>query len=239
MNILAINTVDKTYSIALLSSNNILFNLIDNNNNVYNMINKILYHANITLNKLDLFVFNKGPGSFNGIRLSSAIANVINITLGTKILGISHLDILLYKTWYKLSTNKIILISFNTPNHFYIGKYFLYKEKHVLVYTKKQECYLQNINEVISLLKTLQGKWDLYINKKFYLYFFYIIVENNINQSFVKLLPTNIIAKDLILWITLIYTFKLNYVLNPLKYLTPHKLNYLNNNIVHISSNTI
>lgn len=237
MNILAINTVEKTYSVALLSSNSLLFTSIYKNKNViFKMIDDVLYNSNLNLSKLDLFIFNKGPGmSFTGIRLSGAIANVLNLSLGTKIVGISNLDIIFYKTDIKKFLKNILLIFFVKKNNFYICKYYLYIDKDLLFYINKKEIYINNLVEFLNLLKNLKGIWHFYINKEMYLNFFKIFLfffkkHKNI-KIFVKLLKKENKAEDLIFCIKLIYKFKLFLFLKIEKFLLPDRLNYIKNNI--------
>ena len=101
MKILAFDTcLNKTY-ITLAEENNILQSEIINSDDsnyhsayLISTIIKILKSKNLTINDIDIFATDIGPGSFTGIRACTTVARVLAQQLNKKAIGISSLEIL-------------------------------------------------------------------------------------------------------------------------------------------------
>ena len=101
MKILAFDTcLNKTY-ITLAEENKILQSEIINSDDsnyhsayLISTIIKILKSKNLTINDIDIFATDIGPGSFTGIRACTTVARVLAQQLNKKAIGISSLEIL-------------------------------------------------------------------------------------------------------------------------------------------------
>lgn len=75
--IITLNTITEKYSVSLYNKNIIKYYYINplNNNSVYiiNLISQLLLDNNIKISNINLFIFNKGPGSFLAKRITWAI----------------------------------------------------------------------------------------------------------------------------------------------------------------------
>lgn len=91
-------------------------------------IHKFFLSNNISLNKIEIVSLSNGPGSFTGLRISSAIAKGICYSNHSKLIELSTLDIIANK---KSSLNKTIpLISSNTKtNEYYYSEYINVENK--------------------------------------------------------------------------------------------------------------
>jgi len=104
MNILAFDTsLNKTH-IALLKDENLAFKTFESDENNYHSayliigIKKILNESNLTLQDIDLFAVNNGPGSFTGIRAGVTVAKTLSKELNKPVIGLNSSDIL-YKAY--------------------------------------------------------------------------------------------------------------------------------------------
>lgn len=113
MNILAFDTsLNKTY-ITLEAENTTISKIYETNENNYHSayliigIKKILEENGITLNNIDLFAVNHGPGSFTGIRAGVTVAKTLAKELNKKVAGINSADIL-YETYQKFDPDVVL-----------------------------------------------------------------------------------------------------------------------------------
>lgn len=76
----------KTQQYQLLLANNskiidrFIFEVANNSENrLLEEINRLLHKNNLNLNKIDVLVVNRGPGSFTGVRIGIAVANAFKL----------------------------------------------------------------------------------------------------------------------------------------------------------------
>lgn len=99
MKILSIETVGNICAVALTEDNNLIKEEILEDGNTHSvklmpLVDKLLKETNITVNDIDLFACDIGPGSFTGIRIGvSTIKAFIDVT-NKKTVGVSSLEIL-------------------------------------------------------------------------------------------------------------------------------------------------
>jgi len=95
MNILAIDTVTELCSVALLVDGRVTQRLTDLSNShsrvLLPMINELLLEAAIELSDLDGIAFDRGPGSFTGLRIGAGVAQGLSFSSGVPLRGISSL----------------------------------------------------------------------------------------------------------------------------------------------------
>ena len=95
MNILAIDTVTELCSVALFVDGRVTQRLTDLSNShsrvLLPMINELLLEAAIELSDLDGIAFDRGPGSFTGLRIGAGVAQGLSFSSGVPLRGISSL----------------------------------------------------------------------------------------------------------------------------------------------------
>ena len=70
-------------------------------------IKNILEENNLTLQDIDLFAVNHGPGSFTGIRAGVTVAKTLAKELNKNVIGINSLDIL-HKAYENLEPDIVL-----------------------------------------------------------------------------------------------------------------------------------
>ncbi len=113
MNILAFDTsLNKTY-IVLSKDDFTVSKIYESDENNYHSaylisgIKKLLEENNITLQDIDFFAVNNGPGSFTGIRAGVTDAKTLAKELNKNVAGLNSLDIL-YKAYQNLDPDIIL-----------------------------------------------------------------------------------------------------------------------------------
>ena len=101
MKILAIDTASTICSVALLENLNLISHLYTDDSNTHSinlmpLISNILEKNNISLEDIDLFTCNKGPGSFTGIRIGISTIKAFCDVTKRPCTGISSLKALSY-----------------------------------------------------------------------------------------------------------------------------------------------
>tara|TARA_Y100001935_G_C17310848_1_gene516029 strand:- start:3788 stop:4474 length:687 start_codon:yes stop_codon:yes gene_type:complete len=95
MKILAIDTTESSCSAALMIDQEILeqFDIVPRSHSefILPMINSLFNEANVKINQLDAIAFSRGPGSFTGVRISSAVAQGLAIAAEIPTIPISSL----------------------------------------------------------------------------------------------------------------------------------------------------
>lgn len=101
MKLLSIDTSSNICGVSILENTNLICTL-DNNTgkthseNLMPMIKEILNKTNLTLEDIDLIVYDKGPGSFTGLRIGIATVKAFGDSMNLKCIGISSLEALAY-----------------------------------------------------------------------------------------------------------------------------------------------
>ena len=101
MKILSIDTASNICGVSLLDKTQLISQWDKNtgrthSENLMPMICHALSQANLTLNDIDLFVCDKGPGSFTGIRIGVATMKAFHDSLGIPCVGVTSLEALAY-----------------------------------------------------------------------------------------------------------------------------------------------
>ena len=95
MKLLAIDTVTEACSVALLVNNNIeeRYEIVPRNHThrVLPMVDELLAEAGMTLNELDGFVLDRGPGSFTGVRIGTSVVQGLAFATDLPVLTVSSL----------------------------------------------------------------------------------------------------------------------------------------------------
>ncbi|RLA09067.1 MAG: tRNA (adenosine(37)-N6)-threonylcarbamoyltransferase complex dimerization subunit type 1 TsaB [Gammaproteobacteria bacterium] len=118
MNILAIDSSTEVLSLALQAAKNITsINLCHKSSPhlhgdlILSEIENLLKKNNLSMIDLDLLVYGRGPGSFTGVRMASAVIQGLSCAIDAPIVGISSLETMAYqviKTNHNKNCNHII-----------------------------------------------------------------------------------------------------------------------------------
>lgn len=101
MKILSIDTASNICGVSILEDTNLICQLDQDtgrthSENLMPMLQQALKQANLTLKEIDLFVCDKGPGSFTGIRIGIATVKAFHDSLSIPCIGINSLESLAY-----------------------------------------------------------------------------------------------------------------------------------------------
>ncbi|WWO97310.1 MAG: tRNA (adenosine(37)-N6)-threonylcarbamoyltransferase complex dimerization subunit type 1 TsaB [Candidatus Dasytiphilus stammeri] len=123
MRILAIDTSTKVCSVALFNHGEISSIVRSSAKKhaqiVLSMIHNLLSKSEIYLNQLNVLAYNRGPGSFTGLRIGISIAQGIGLGLDLPLIGISSLAVLAENAWH-LTRIKRVLVALNA----YMGEIY-------------------------------------------------------------------------------------------------------------------
>jgi tRNA threonylcarbamoyladenosine biosynthesis protein TsaB len=98
MKILAIDTATEGCSVALLQDAQVIerFEVTPRGHadRVLDMVREVLAEGQLTLGQLDAIAFDRGPGSFTGVRIGCSVAQGFGFAMDLPLLGISSLQAL-------------------------------------------------------------------------------------------------------------------------------------------------
>ena len=156
MNILSIDTSQKSFSLTI-SKNNKYYSFIDTSEKVSSEtvlieIDKLVSKCKLLPNDINTVIHNSGPGSFTGVRVSSAIVQAIGYSNDCPVYGINSLLIDAYSL-YKKNNNKYIQV---------IKKAFGDQAFHGLFVMSDKECTL-NEDVMISTYTNVEIKNNYFL----------------------------------------------------------------------------
>ena len=152
MKILSIDTASDLCTVAILEDKECIKEITisdarNHSEKIMPIIEQVLAESNLNLKDINLFVCDKGPGSFTGIRIGVATVLAFQDSLDIPAVGINSLEALAYN----VKQNGIICSLIDAKNNnVYLGIFKLENNE----YIKCQEPKFANIDEAISLLKT-------------------------------------------------------------------------------------
>lgn len=155
MKILAIDTATEVCSVALLENETTIDEITITSPNSHSvelmpLINNIISNNNLTLNDIDLFACDNGPGSFTGIRIGIATIKAFCDVTSKNCIGISSLE----GFARKIKKNNTIICSLINANHgnCYCG-FFYYENNDLKVYEDYFFDSFSNILDKINKMK--------------------------------------------------------------------------------------
>lgn len=156
MKILSIETSGKICAVALTEDDNLIKEEIIEDENTHSvklmpLVDKLLKETNTSVNDIELFACDIGPGSFTGIRIGvSTIKAFLDVTQ-KKAVGVSALEIIVED----IKENGIICSLIDAKNqNVYCG--FFEKKENVL--NKIEEFKFDNINNIVNFAKNINKK---------------------------------------------------------------------------------
>ena len=151
MKILAVETAGKICSVALLEDEKVIQEITVEDGNTHSvklmpLIDTVLKKSKVTIQEIDLFACDKGPGSFTGIRIGIATIKAFADVTNKKVIGITSLESLAY---YE-NENTMICTMLDAKNeNIYYGLFENSDGDYELV----ENLQFGNIHEVLENLK--------------------------------------------------------------------------------------
>ena len=151
MKILSIDTASDLCTVAVLEKENCIKEIIVNDarnhsEKIMPVIEQALKETNSNLKDIDLFVCDKGPGSFTGIRIGVGTVLAFQDSLNIPCVGISSLEALAYN----VKQNGLICSLIDAKNNnVYLGLFKLENDE----YTQIGNFEFKTIEEAITTLK--------------------------------------------------------------------------------------
>ena len=151
MKILSIDTASDLCTVAVLEDKNCINEIIVNDarnhsEKIMPVIEQALQETNLNLKDIDLFVCDKGPGSFTGIRIGVGTVLAFQDSLNIPCVGISSLEALAYNV---KQDGLICSLIDAKNNNVYIGLFQLENEE----YTRLGNLEFKTIDEALYILK--------------------------------------------------------------------------------------
>lgn len=151
MKILSIDTASDLCTVAVLEDKNCIKEIIVNDarnhsEKIMPVIEQALQETNLALKDINLFVCDKGPGSFTGIRIGVGTVLAFQDSLNIPCVGISSLESLAYN----VKRNGLICSLIDAKNNnVYLGLFKLENNE----YTQISNLDFKTIDEAIEILK--------------------------------------------------------------------------------------
>ena len=133
MNILSIDSSGPVLSVGIMTQDKILTISDDTKSRasqtILNIIDKILKDNNLSSKDLNAIIFNKGPASFTGTRISSSIVQAIGYSNNIPVFGISSLSLMAHTGYVKYKYTKILCVKKAFSNLVYWAYFNIEKQK--------------------------------------------------------------------------------------------------------------
>ena len=151
MKILSIDTASDLCTVAILENENCIKEIIVNDarnhsEKIMPVIEQALQKANLKLKDIDLFVCDKGPGSFTGIRIGVGTVLAFQDSLNIPCVGISSLEALAYNV---KQDGLICSLIDAKNNNVYIGLFKSTNNEYSQIYNLE----FKTIDEAIAILR--------------------------------------------------------------------------------------
>lgn len=158
MKILAIDTATNICSVAILEDNTVILEKTLDAINTHSvalmpLIKEVLSECNLTLNDIDLFACDNGPGSFTGIRIGLSTIKAFCDVTQKPCVGVTSLEGFAYKL-FNTDCSEYYICSLLNANHnnAYYGIFKFDNEKLVQV----NDYYFDNINNILNYINTYE-----------------------------------------------------------------------------------
>lgn len=151
MKILSIDTASDLCTVAVLEDENCIKEIIVNDarnhsEKIIPVIEQALQETNLSLKDINLFVCDKGPGSFTGIRIGVGTVLAFQDSLNIPCVGISSLEALAYN----VKQNGLVCSLIDAKNNnVYLGLFKFENNE----YTQLGNLEFKTMDEAITILK--------------------------------------------------------------------------------------
>jgi tRNA threonylcarbamoyladenosine biosynthesis protein TsaB len=112
MNILALDTATEACSVALLNGGSIQVDYLetsrDHSRLILKMIDNLLAESGITPRQLDGLAFGRGPGSFTGVRIATAVVQGIAFAIDRPVVPVSNLAAIAQRSYRESGHSRVL-----------------------------------------------------------------------------------------------------------------------------------
>lgn len=158
MKILAIDTATEVCSVAILEDKNVILERTLETVNTHSvtlmpLLQEVLSECNLTINDIDLFACDKGPGSFTGIRIGLSTIKAFCDVTNKPCVGITSLEGFAYKL-SDTPNRDFIICSLLNANHgnAYCGIFNFNNGKLVLTH----DYFSDSIDNILDFVNSLE-----------------------------------------------------------------------------------
>ncbi|VFP87556.1 tRNA threonylcarbamoyladenosine biosynthesis protein TsaB [Candidatus Erwinia haradaeae] len=160
MKILAFNTSTAYCSVALEQAHkklsHVKLSARKHTQYILPLIQKILQEGAMSLHELDALAFNRGPGSFAGIRVGITVAQGLALGSGLPLIGLSTLQILAQAAWNRLFSPRVLVAMSTNTGHIYWAEY---QRNHLGNWQSECGETILQPQDILERMKTLTGRW--------------------------------------------------------------------------------
>lgn len=112
--ILAIDASSEACSVALLDNSEIIerYDVVPRKHTelILPMVDEVLSEAGISFKQLDALAFNRGPGSFTGVRISTSVIQGLSFATELPVLAVSGLAAVAQNAWRTMQQDNVIVM---------------------------------------------------------------------------------------------------------------------------------
>jgi tRNA threonylcarbamoyladenosine biosynthesis protein TsaB len=125
--ILAIDASTEACSAALLNGEQLLerYTVAERKHTelILPMVDEVLSDAGLTLHQLDAIAFNRGPGSFTGVRVSASVAQGLAYAMDLPVIPVSGLASIAQRAWTSTGEHRLLVVQDARMNEVYWASY--------------------------------------------------------------------------------------------------------------------
>ncbi|CRK85671.1 tRNA threonylcarbamoyladenosine biosynthesis protein TsaB [Candidatus Providencia siddallii] len=158
---LSIDTSTDACSVALIDNNRIIsrfaISFRKHEQKILPMVEEVLSQVKITLSQLDALIFNKGPGSFTGVRVGIGVSQGLALGANLPLIGVSSLMTLAEGAYRVTGQSKILTIINASASKVYYAQYE--RDKNGIWLGEETEVLLTEECVKIKLI-SLSGLWS-------------------------------------------------------------------------------
>lgn len=161
--VLAFNTTTELCSVALMVDQHMyIYNVVAprcHSEKILYMIDRLLSEVGVTLQSLDYLIFDKGPGSFAGIRIGISIAQGLALGADLPLIEVSSLVVLAQGAWRVFKASRVITTIDAHAGRLYWADYCRTTDHRWTVY--HNSAMLISEKFIQKLICSLSGNWVL------------------------------------------------------------------------------
>lgn len=162
MQMLAFSTTTESCSVALMVDQYIYYYDIImprcHSEKILSMIDQLLTETGVTLRSLDCIAFDKGPGSFVGMRIGASVAQGLALGADLPLVGVSSLIILAQGAWRIFGAKQIITTIDARMGELYWANYYKTVDNNWMCENHE---ILVTENFIQKFMSSLCGNWVL------------------------------------------------------------------------------
>lgn len=146
---LAIDTATETCSVALISDSEVFYRYEAEGNRhsalVLTMVEQVLAEAGLALADLDALGFSRGPGSFTGVRIGTAVTQGLAYAADLPVIPVSTLALLAHSVWTPGRAGRVLAAIDARMGEVYQGCYEFTADGHSRLLGDEQVCAVADI----------------------------------------------------------------------------------------------